>query len=682
MGKSWFIVVFLLVGFDTYCCCLIILPVPKWDVDEDWIQFRPSKKSNERVALKPFQPMRHDGTLHNNIMCQSVTMQSIGILNIFQERGLYSLQPYQPHANHRQLNFANFHHEHFNEEKKEKVPSMIDSLMDASVKKYGFSNGDLISYFFYSLRCGVAEDKSQLLKTGCSIQICGASSWSTEACKTGVIDGVYADVMTGGDFLRLLRFFGYQWKKKKENHWVLATKDDDVELFEIAAFISQLSNHSLESWKSFDKFLDAFSFAGLFDLDESLSLEWNRRNFYALVQAYVPVRKAVFDGKHRDHLCGFFDIGNYDPQPMISSNINNCPWWKKKTMSDFGAFGGKDRAGVFTSDMQTYTIQTINIGMPQDAVTFAEKCHVLRDFGRVKTSAAGVTVNETFESALSELCDFVIENRCLENISKLDHGNYWTEEEKCSGIIQNNNNIIEEAILDFIKERKKEDLLFVGNSRNTSIAKVKKELKSAMEGYEWPATNKQATRNFLPNHLCWMVVFAKLLFHDEVNVVALKRFLQHSNPEVKNAPLDPEYFQEFFKAHWYRNTLIPNVSLAAKWIVSKMLVEKKLLTVLRVSKNVAEIAQDLSDGKWPNFPSLQARKEPLISFHQPAWGQQLRDKALNTSKMTCATKRMHFAVHSRVLHDVLSTVVKYGVNPLWVKSPVKQGNANLELYLR
>ena len=66
----------------------------------------------------------------------------------------------------------------------------------------------------------------------------------------------------------------------------------------------------------------------------------------------------------------------------------------------------------------------------------------------------------------------------------------------------------------------------------------------------------------------------------------------------------------------------------------------------------------------------------------PKWGIQLRDKPLDMGTMTLATHRMQFAVQSRVLCDALETIVKYGLNPIWVKMDGKPGNDKLDFYLQ
>jgi hypothetical protein len=112
-----------------------------------------------------------------------------------------------------------------------------------------------------------------------------------------------------------------------------------------------------------------------------------------------------------------------------------------------------------------------------------------------------------------------------------------------------------------------------------------------------------------------------------------------------------------------------------------MMVEKKLLTHLRQSKNSEDVQEDLDNNTFPNFPTVQ-RSEGFQNIPYPTWGVLLTDNELKTNKTTSSTNKLKFAVFSRVLYDILATMVKYGLNPVWAKNPSKQGNAKLDLYLQ
>ena len=620
--------------------------------------------------------------LQQDVSMFGSTFGSLSLLSMFVERGRLSGHPYQPDVNHRFINFETFYNQNINEEGVIQPP-LVESLVTPTPKT-DFSNNDKIGLHFYEIEEGTSTEYSRQLLSGNTYSVNFPENENFSG--SGSIKNRMASKVTNAGFKRVLKLFGYKWMQKqkpkktnnKKKNQAQEVPDEEPVTLEVLLEFANLMNVPMTSNEDICNMVKQFNLENIFQVDEALTAEENRRHFFLLVNSLAPLRLCVFDGKHRFFLLLLWVIGIYDARQQIRWGFS--PY---STFLSHSSFVGIPRESIVYEKMACFTEQTVFISEPEEQnLTISEGYAVLSLFGSHKTSAAGLHVQETTLSLLQEFVSYMDQRDEYEHITKLDYDHFW--QVKNDPVLTNGQKIME-ILLTWAAVKGKKDAIQGGA---TSWGIVEDKLKTKLESYEYPlGTTAHPRITGYPTTMQPFVVFVKYFLQGPGQFEVLKTFLQQQDPTWRQYPISLSYLSFYKTPQFLVRGVLQRVNKVAVHINNMLMLERKMLQNLRAAKNNEVFAAGLADpfGRFENWKdaieadSTEEKNRVAFQFFRPADGEYLSATQMQMTQMKVANQKFRFAIHQSITCDAVKTISDYGWSPAYTKTG--QTNRLLHLYL-
>jgi hypothetical protein len=640
--------------------------------------------------LKPFQVPPLSNIMHqHDIEYYSLSFESLSLLAMFLERGKYSGHPYQPDVNHRIVNYNTYHNKtSMNDDGNAQEPLFRSMVLPHA--NTGFSNGDLIAIHFYEIKTGQppATSTSQHLLSGSSFSIPFPEKETFTG--GGEIKNRYADVVSNQGLKRALLFFGYRWMKEKKGKkgkitWLPAGDDEPVTLETLVHFATLFNDRIMTEFE-FKCMISKYGLKKIFQYDPSKTIEHNRRDFFSLANAFMPIRCCVFDGKHRFNSIVHFLTGGYKAQPHLQ--LNESPYQEFDQVLEFG---GVPRADVKYTNMQCFQPQNILIGAPEELIeeeesegegmTMDERFAILRQFGLTKTEAAVNHVQETVFSLLLEFTQFVDKHGLMKGIQPLNYDNFWANLPN-NDCVAANGHALFQMLMRFATEKGKKVALQGGGQ---SWTKLEETLRNKTRSHDYPlgTTVKNPKLTGVSSTLLPIITLIKYLMQQQDQFELFKMYLQQVESKKEQSPIGISYRSHFIGKNFVLKVVIGQAASASIHLINKLMIERKMLQCLRLASNNEIIADVLSHNSldFKKWSSLE--KKVGFSFPLPTKGQYYSHLALNMGQFSGCSGKFNMSVHQTILCDCIGTIAKFGMNPKFTRPLLFDAkNKLLDLYLK
>lgn len=398
----------------------------------------------------------------------------------------WTSQPYQPWLNHRGLDVKSYK---FPTRRDDGTlqPPMIQSIVKPDRTSL-FVNGDAISCAIYQIEAVDDFVMSEDIPLSCRLKAGRNFSLKDEDGKqqTGgsTIRNRRVVPVTAVAVKRFLKFWNFKWVKKGKMHGEVG--DDEPVTLQVLASLVKLLDLRLTTENDFKEMLKEFQFdEKLYRCDEKIDLEGNRRQFFALMKAFVPLRLGVFDGKHR--MFGMMNI-SYGVYDICNEIKEGTPYEIFETKDDDYDFAGVPKKNVKYDGMQCFLSQQILIGKAvhkdlTDVQDLDEQFSVFRSYGHTKTAAAKQTIKEDWMSLCIDFLDYAEQTGQLRELNLLDFSVYWQKALTADSVVSNGERIAD-MIEQYAASRNKTDAFLSSGTRDWE--KVKRKIREVLTRHSYP----------------------------------------------------------------------------------------------------------------------------------------------------------------------------------------------------
>lgn len=585
------------------------------------------------------------------------------------ERGLYSHQCYMAAGgNHRELQMR-----HWVSRDEKKPCTMIESLTYYHTKDEScrFDIDSHIGMCFHGVeKTGqTTSDESVRLRSQCKLMsMCGggrfasAFSYADERCFT---------ILSGVQFKRLLRFFGYRWVNSN------GTEKEDgspVSLVDIATFVSLFEEYDLVSHEGFAQFYEKFNLNEVFTYDKSDDIFQVNAWFGELLRSLVPVRIQVYDGQHRMLLMALFSTGCFNPSTNVPLDRLS---WEGSRYNKFNV-----------SETQLNLEMTYSIGKPYKKNGSPTTCpksalQQLMIAGDTITNGASNSIDPTFEELFQKM------NAMLDGLARATgvvpyrFSTYWRVENKdmvpvkASDNFAHNGTLYHSCFVDLIASHGRFMRILLSDDKSeahdwkSASASLQKWLPSM--SLLPTGANKELNNAAAEMIAIWRATADKKSSRD--NLTSLLEFVSTKKPQVSGLVRIQDFLSHFTSTSWMRKYIHGPARVVVEHFMCRYFIEQMIINHLRNHTERDEngpLHVGLRNGcKWdasvfPSWPNKAAFAKGAVSSVKAGLAPYGKAGDMND--------RIEYALFAGMINDIIRTKKELGFDPDFFSRPVRDKN--------
>lgn len=583
------------------------------------------------------------------------------VLTFFMERGKYSHQTYQPKVNHRFMNFECFDFP-FTDDENRKTQPLMESLLNPD-EQHSFSTGEKMSIAFYEIKDtrGLTDDEMfkrdiQPIFTQNAIQV---DFGSNDIFAIGRIKDRGATAVSSDAMIRCLEFFHYKWFKAPKSSNMVGPNHKVVHE-DFMSLLSLLTKVDLTSHDTMRKTLvDRFHLGSKFTVRENLSMESNIAAFGDFFRAHVPLRISLYDGQHRFMLLCFVAIGVYHPVAAVTrSSYAEVGTSYQEAAEKYDTLNRNNVTRVTTALFkdQILCISTIDGGKYRASTEY------LQSLGRIIQHTQKNYIAQTYDQVMYEFIQSIRSSNAMQHVSPLTYENFWGVDLRTaeSKIISMNESWFD-PLKRFTSERGLSTLFAGGLAWDGRVGKTNREAcqvtaQNCIMSFKYFLSEKQQTKKNLSSNYGIMLTIFKFILWQECNMELLIKFFAKRTFSTPQRPIHEDDQSKFGKIDWLKKFVVANITAVATHFTNRSFVEKRIVKTVREISGSEAVQADLDAGRFDFTTSLGN----LVRL--PDEGGVYNDSVMATKGMVDTTRRLEYAIYTRLYDDVFRTITEHGFN--------------------